>query len=70
MDWRVRLLRLPREVLNKHRGLHRVNIGATITVAEQQAAGSEKALSELLRQRVYGMPRANEYIRVEELIRG
>lgn len=70
LDWRVRLLRLPREVLNKHRGRHRVNIGVTITVAEQQAAGSEKALSELLRQRVYGMPRAKEYSQLEELIRG
>lgn len=62
IDWRIRLLRLPGEVLNKHKGTHKVNIGATISVEEQQAAGSTGALANLLRRRVYEMPKAEEYI--------
>lgn len=68
IDWRVRLLRLPREVLNKHRGTHRVNIGATITVAEQEAIGSVEALRTLLRSRVYDMPKVTEYTSAQEAL--
>lgn len=68
IDWRIRLLRLPGEVLNKHKGIHRVNIGATITPEEQQKCDSCEALGELLRKRVYGMPEAERYTPSKELI--
>lgn len=56
IDWRVRLLRLPREVLNKHKGVHRVVIGETISVGEQTHLTSIQQLKELLRRSVYEMP--------------
>lgn len=68
IDWRIRLLRLPREVLNKHRGTHKVNIGPTITVAELEAASSSGALTTLLRESVYQMPEAESYISAKELL--
>ena len=73
VSWRIRLLRLPREVLNKGRGEHKVTIGQTITPEELRAAGSTQALRELLRTAVYNMPQAEHYTpahtlhKVEEL---
>lgn len=64
VDWRIRLLRLPREVLNKSRGKHRVNIGKIITPEELRAAGSVESIRDMLREVVYGMPSAQEYARV------
>lgn len=61
IDWRVRLLRLPREVLNKGRGRHRIVIGQTISVEEQQRCASTQELSDLLRQAVYQMPLPRKY---------
>jgi putative hemolysin/putative flippase GtrA len=65
VDWRIRLLRLPREITNKHRGRHRLAIGPTISVAEQDNAGSIESLRSLLRSRVYDMPPAAYYTPVE-----
>lgn len=61
IDWRVRLLRLPREVLNKGRGKHRVTIGKTIGAEELAAADSTEALRDLLRKAVYDMPSPANY---------
>lgn len=61
VDWRIRLLRLPRELLNKQRGRHRVNIGPTITPAEQQQAATLEEFGQLLRKSVYEMPKAEKY---------
>jgi putative hemolysin len=65
VDWRIRLLRLPREITNKHRGRHRLAIGPTISVAEQDEADSIESLGSLLRSRVYDMPPAAYYAPVE-----
>lgn len=67
VDWRVRLLRLPREVLNKGRGGHRVVVGQTISVAEQRACGSTEELRALLRKAVYEMPLPAEFSPASEL---
>lgn len=67
IDWRVRLLRLPREVLNKGRGTHRVNIGETIGVEQQRSAESLRALRDMLRSAVYDMPSAERYIPASQL---
>ena len=61
IDWRVRLLRLPREVLNKGRGKHCVTIGRTISSEELRTAGSTEALRQLLRKAVYQMPSPSDY---------
>lgn len=67
IDWRIRLLRLPHEVLNKGRGKHRVTIGKTITPEELKAAGGTEAVRNLLRSAVYDMPSPKEYTRASEL---
>lgn len=61
IDWRIRLLRLPREVLNKGKGRHKVNIGATIWPEEQRRATNMKEFAQLLRGAVYDMPEATLY---------
>ena len=67
IDWRIRLLRLPREVLNKGRGKHCVTIGRTITPEELRSAGSTEALRSLLRKAVYQMPSPSNYTPVSQL---
>lgn len=69
INWRVRLLRLPREVLNKGRGIHRVNIGATISPEEIASYGDIGELCARLRSAVYDMPSATEYTPKSELTR-
>ena len=69
IDWRVRLLRLPREVLNKGRGIHRVNIGATISPEEIASYGDIGKLRARLRSAVYDMPSAEEYTPMSKLTR-
>lgn len=61
MDWRIRLLRLPREVLNKGRGKHKVTIGRTISAEELRQADNTASLSKLLRDAVYNMPKPTTY---------
>lgn len=70
IDWRIRLLRLPREVLNKGRGKHRVNIGATITVEQLSEIEDLDSLRSTLRQAVYDMPAATTYTPSSELHKG
>lgn len=69
IDWRVRLLRLPREVLNKHKGKHRVVIGPTISVAEYSEAAAKGTLGEMLRKAVYELPSPEVYTLSSELNR-
>ena len=69
IDWRIRLLRLPREVLNKERGKHRVVIGPTITIEECSVATAQGTLGEMLRKAVYELPSPKEYTPASELKR-
>lgn len=69
IDWRVRLLRLPREVLNKGRGRHRVNIGATILPDEIASYDNVGLLRKRLRSSVYDMPSATEYTPMSHLVK-
>ena len=55
IDWRVRLLRLPREVTNKVGKQVRVGIGKIITPEQQAACPDIASLSQLLRSAVYDM---------------
>lgn len=55
IDWRLRTLRLPRELFAKTgKDLH-VTIGDPITVEEQKACPDLDALSDLLRSRTYAL---------------
>lgn len=60
IDWRVRLLRLPSELFNKHSRPVRIAIGEVISVEEQQAYLHAHSIEEYglwLRNRVYGTDR-------------
>lgn len=56
IDWKVRLLRLPRELFNKSKGRHRVVIGETISVERQAILTDMDAYRAFLRASVYQMP--------------
>ena len=56
IDWRIRLLQLPRETFNKKDSVFRVGIGETITVEEQEKHGEMNEFCGWLRDKVYGMP--------------
>ncbi len=61
IDWKVRLLRLPRELLNKNKGKHRVVIGETISVEAQDAFKDLNEYRAFLRGSVYDMPTPAEF---------
>ena len=56
IDWRVRLLRLPHEALNKKGKRIRVGIGEIITVEEQLTHPDKADFGAWLRDKVYGIP--------------
>lgn len=56
INWKIRTLRLPREVVNKGGTVIRVGIGDVISVEEQLRHPEMKDFKEWLRNRVYGMP--------------
>ena len=62
IDWKLRLLRLPTEVINKGGRLIRVGIGEVITPEEQARFTDIAAFRDFLRGRVYGMPLAEDFV--------
>lgn len=56
MSWKIRMLRLPREILNKARKTIRVAIGSIITPDQQQEYHKPEDLCNFLRKSVYDMP--------------
>lgn len=55
LDWRIRVLRLPRELLNKGKGRHRIVVGNVISPSEQDRFSDLKEFSGFLRSSVYGL---------------
>lgn len=55
IDWRVRVLRLPHELFNKHRRPQRVVIGDLISVEEQEKYKDLDSFRAFLRSRVYDL---------------
>ena len=53
IDWRIRALRLPHEVFNKHRRPQRLVIGDLISVEEQERFSDLSSFGDFLRSRVY-----------------
>jgi putative hemolysin len=56
INWRIRLLRIPRELFNKKDLSPRIGIGSTISVEEQERYKDEVSLGTFLRKAVYEMP--------------
>jgi len=68
IDWRIRTLRLPSELLNKHYKSHRLAIGEIISVEEQLAFGNDvEAYGRFLREKVYGMSLPEHLVRSSKL---
>lgn len=63
IDWKVRLLRFPSEVFNKHGKRMRIGIGQVITPEQQEQFKSLEEFGDFLRESVYSMPEPKEYIR-------
>jgi putative hemolysin len=61
INWRVRVLRLPREVINKSGRQIRIGIGKPVTVEEQKHYGSIIEYGNMLRSNVYGMPMPEKF---------
>ena len=55
INWRIRTLRLPREIVNKKGKMVRVGIGETLTVEEQMRHAEIEDFGKWLRDSVYGM---------------
>ena len=66
VNWKIRLLRLPREFFNKHKGRHRVVIGEPISVEEQNRYSDLESYGKMLRSRVYDMPVPSEFVRRDD----
>ena len=56
LDWRIRSMRLPREIVNKKGARVRVGIGNILTVEEQLEHPEIEDYANWLRESVYGMP--------------
>lgn len=67
IDWRVRILRLPHEVVNKAGKLVRLGVGKVISVAEQEAIPDLEQFRDFLRQSVYGMPLPSRFVNHRDL---
>lgn len=67
ISWKLRLLKLPSEYFNKHKGRHRVIVGEPVSVEEQSSFRDVRAYGEMLRRRVYEMPVPEEYVSRDEL---
>ena len=55
INWKVRTVRLPKEVLNKSGRQVRIGIGPVVSVEKQKETASVEDLGKLLRDAVYGM---------------
>lgn len=69
INWKVRSMRLPKEVLNKAGKEVRLGIGPVISVEEQERCETKETLVKMLREAVYGMalpdsPKARNEIRI------
>ncbi len=60
ISWKIRTLRLPREILNKKNKHVKLGIGPVITVEEQDQCGTIEDLGILLRSSVYDLKRVNK----------
>lgn len=62
INWRIRALRLPYEVLNKRKQKLRIGIGKIIPVEEREKFADAEAFGTFLRECVYEMPLPSSFI--------
>jgi putative hemolysin len=62
INWRIRLLRLPSELLNKKGKKPRIGIGNIISAKEQAQFSSPEALGVFLRKAIYEMPLPDTFV--------
>ena len=67
ISWKVRLLRLPREIMNKKGKNVRIGIGEIIPAEKIQSFETLEELRTFLRNSVYGMKPPKKYIKSSEL---
>lgn len=68
INWKIRTLRLPKEVINKEGSRIRVAIGETISVAQQDQHKDFKGFRDLLRNSVYEMPVPETFTGYEDFL--
>lgn len=66
IDWRIRLLQLPHELVNKRHRRIRVGVGETISPEEQLEHQDIKDFGAFLRSRVYDMPLPEDFVRYKD----
>jgi putative hemolysin len=57
INWRIRLMRMPHEIFNKNKQIHRIGIGEIISVEEQNQCLDIHLFGNLLRKAVYNIPK-------------
>lgn len=68
ISWKVRLLQLPHELVNKRHRRIRIGIGETISVEEQSPYKDIKEYGRFLREKVYGMPLPEHFLKYSKYI--
>ncbi len=68
IDWKIRLLQLPHELVNKRHRRIRVGIGETLSVEEQSEYSDIKDFGAFLRSKVYDMPMPDDFIKYKDFI--
>ena len=68
IDWRIRLMQLPHELVNKKHRRIRVGVGEILTVDEQAAYPKLNDFGTFLRSKVYDMPLPDDFIRYKDFI--
>lgn len=69
INWQIRVLRLPSELLNKSGHQARIGVGDIITPEMQDSCTSIEDFGRMLRDSVYGMPLPEKMISREEFFR-
>ena len=68
INWKIRTLRLPKEVINKEGSTIRVAVGETISVTRQDQHKDFKGFRDLLRNSVYEMPVPETFTGYEDFL--
>lgn len=69
IDWKIRTLRLPKELLNKSGKKTRVGIGRMITVEEQRKHSDMEDFKAFIRNSVYGMPLPGSFMKYSDYLK-
>ncbi|MEI6090934.1 MAG: lysophospholipid acyltransferase family protein [bacterium] len=68
IDWRIRSLRLPSEILNKKGKQLHIGIGEMISVEEQSKFTDYQTYGDFLRNALYDLPKPSSYTSMSEVV--